>query len=93
MAKEVIKKDGSRQPFDPEKIKGSIAAAAQRTILPEERKNEIVAEVANLTIAFAETKEVIETREIKEKILSELDRIEPSVSAAWRIYSQEKKGS
>ena len=93
MAKEVIKKDGSREPFDAGKIKGSIAGAAKRTSLSEERKNEVVEEVANLAIAFADTREAITTSEIREKILSELDRIEPSVSAAWRAYGQEKKGA
>lgn len=91
MAKEVIKKDGSREPFDSEKIKGSIIAATQRTILTEERKNQVAAEVVNLTVAFADAKESITTSEIREKILSELDRIEPSVSAAWRAYDEEKK--
>ena len=93
MAKEVIKRDGTKEPFDPGKIKGSIAAAAKLTNLSEERKNEVVEEVASTVIQFADSKEAITTSEIREKILSELDRIEPSVSAAWRAYDQEKKGA
>jgi len=92
MAKEVIKKDGTKEPFDAEKIKNSIVAAAQRTDLSEERKNEVVEQVAATVIQMAEGKEEIATSELREKILSELDRIEPSVSAAWRKYEEEKKG-
>lgn len=92
MAKEVIKRDGTKEPFDPGKIKGSIAAAAKLTNLSEERKNEVVEEVASAVIQFADSKEAIATSKIREKILSELDRIEPSVSAAWRAYDREKKG-
>ncbi len=91
MANEVIKKDGTREPFDPEKIKTSIKAAVQETNLSEERKNEVVEQVASVAIKMAEEREEIATSEIKEKILNELDRVEPSVSAVWRRYDQEKK--
>jgi len=91
MAKEVIKKDGTKEPFDAEKIKNSIKAAAQRTDLTEERKNEVVAEVAAKVIQMAEAKEEIATSEIRENILSELDSLEPSVSAAWKKHEEENK--
>jgi len=91
MAKEVIKKDGAKEPFDAEKIKNSILGAAQRTELSEERKNEVVEEVAATVIQMAEEKDEIATSEIKEKILSELDIVEPAVSEAWRKYEQESK--
>lgn len=89
MAREVIKKIGSIEPFDPEKIRKSIAGAAQRTTLPEARRREVVEEVTAAVIQMAEEKETIATRDIREKILNELDRIEPSVAVAWRKYGQE----
>ena len=49
--------------------------------------------VVALAVAEEREREEIATSEIKEKILSELDRIEPSVSAAWRKYDEEKKGT
>lgn len=91
MAKEVIKKDGTKEPFDAEKIKNSILGAAQRTDLSEERKNEVVEKVAATVIQMAEEKEEIATSEIKDKILSELDSVEPAVSEAWKKYEEEKK--
>jgi len=91
MALNVIKKDGAKEPFDAEKIKKSIGAAAELANLSEERKNEIVEQVSAVAIQMAGEKEEIATSEIKEKILSELDRVEPAVSAAWRKYEQEKK--
>ena len=93
MAKEVTKKDGIKQPFAAEKIRNSIAAAAQTTDLSEERKNEVVEQVATAVIQMAEGKEEIATSEIREKILSELDNIEPAISEAWRKHDQEKKGT
>jgi len=93
MATQVIKKDGTKQPFDAEKIKNSIAAAAARTELPEERQAEVAGQVAAKVIQMAGEKEEIATSEIKENILSELDLVEPAVSEAWRKYDQENKSA
>ncbi|MFH1462438.1 MAG: ATP cone domain-containing protein [bacterium] len=92
MAQEVIKKDGTKEPFDAEKVKNSIRGAAQRTELSEERKNEVAEQVAAAVLQTAEEKEEIATSELREKILSELDNIEPAVSEAWRKHEQEKQG-
>jgi len=93
MATEVTKKDGSKMPFDSEKIKKSISMAADQAYLSEEKKNEVVEKVTAAALQMAEGKEEITTTEIREKVLSELDALEPSVSEAWRKYDQEKKGA
>jgi len=93
MASNVVKKDGTKEPFNSEKIRNSISAAAELANLSEEKKNEVVEQVATTVIQMAEKKEEIATSELREKILSDLDRIEPSVSAAWRKYDQEQKGA
>lgn len=91
MASNVIKKDGTKEPFNPEKIKNSILAAAIETGLSEERKNEVIEQVVASVIQLAEGKEEIVTSEIKEKVLNELDRIESTIAEAWRAYDQENK--
>ena len=93
MAKFVIKKDGKKEPFDAEKIKASITAAVSGANLAEERVNEVVEQVSGAAIQLAGEKEEIATSEIKAKILSELDALEPSVSEAWRKHEQEKGGA
>ena len=90
MAEFVIKKDGTKEPFDEGKIKSSITAAVLGTDLSEERKNEVIEQVSRAAIQLASEKEEIPTAEIKEKILSELDALEPSVSESWRKYAQER---
>jgi len=92
MASVVIKKDGTRQPFDPEKIKSSIKMAAQQAGLAEDKTNEVVDKVSTAALQLAAGKEEIATSELREKILGDLDNLEPSVSAAWRKYDAEKKG-
>ena len=93
MANEVIKRDGSKQPFDEGKIRRSIEAAAQEAGLAQERITELVDQVSRVAIDVAGGKEEITTTEIKETILSELDGVEPSVSEAWRRHDQVKSKS
>jgi hypothetical protein len=58
--------------------------------LAEERGNELAEQILNSVTAAIASKEEATTSEIKEKILSQLDAVEPSVSAAWRKYEQGK---
>lgn len=91
MAKFVIKKDGTKEAFDSEKIKNSIMASAKETDLSEERRKEVVDQVSSIVIQMAGEREEIEVSEIRDKILQELDSIEPSVSATWRNYEEGQK--
>ena len=91
MASNVIKKDGTKKPFNPEKIKNAIRAAASRTDLSEERKQQVIDEVLVVILQVTAAKEEISTSELREKILAELDSVEPSVSKAWREYDQQSK--
>ncbi len=90
MAEKVIKNTGAREPFDASKIRNSITAAAKETELPEARQKEIVEQISARVIQTAESKKEIKTSEIRKNILNQLDSTEPSVSAAWRRYDQEK---
>jgi len=87
---EVIKKDGRKEPFIAEKIRKSIAGAAQQADIPEERKEEIVFQVSETVIPMFEGREEVDTRDIKKAILNELDRVEPAVASAWRKYEEGK---
>ena len=91
MANFIIKKDGTKKPFDPEKIKNAIMAAAQEAGLSEDRKKEVVDQVSSVVLQMAGEREEIEASEIKNKILQELDSVEPSVSMAWRNYDEDNK--
>ena len=90
MATQVIKKDGSKQPFDAEKIKRAIEGAAREAGLPEDRVSQVATEISSIVVEQTSTQEEIATSEIKSMILNELDRVEPSVSAAWRTYEGSK---
>lgn len=93
MANQVIKKDGTKEPFDSGKITRAIESATKEAGISPERMNEVVNQVSGVVLEFAATKEEIATTELKEKILSELDKVEPTVAATWRKYDQERDRS
>ena len=90
MIKAVIKKDGREEPFDVEKLKQSIRVNALDTVLAEtEHKiNELVEKVSESVILSME-EEKLSTKEIKERILKELDTADSNVAETWRKFDQE----
>lgn len=90
MAQQVIRRDGTKEPFDIEKIKKAIESAAGRTGLTPERVAEVVKQVSDIILQFAAGKEEIATSELREKTLSELDKVELSVAESWRKYDREQ---
>ena len=93
MATNVIKKDGTKEPFNPDKIKNAIRAAASMTDLSEEKKDQVMEQVTASALQLAAAKEEISASELRDKILAELDSVEPSVSKAWREYDQQNKAA
>jgi transcriptional repressor NrdR len=88
MAQQVIKRDGTKEPFDEEKVKKAIQTAAGEAGLAPERAEEVVNQVSSVVLDFAAEKEEIASSELGEKVLSELDKVEPSAAEAWRKYDQ-----
>ena len=85
----IIKKDGTKEPFNIQKIKSAVVAAATDTNLSAEEGAKIAEEVAN-TIArsIANLNEVLGV-EIRARVLSQLDAVAPTVAEAWKKYDKE----
>lgn len=92
MANEVIKKDGSKEPFNAEKVRNAIIAAGEETGLSEERIEKAADQVTAFVVQLVEASSEITTAEIRAKVLSALDTFEPDISEAWRKYDREAKG-
>ena len=91
MIKFVVKKDGSKETFDPEKVKKGVRLAARAANLAEDKVEELAEAILAKVIGFAGDKEEITSPEIREVALNELDIMDPVVSAAWRNYGQKKE--
>jgi len=90
MAEVVIKKDGSEQPFDPEKIRDSIRKACDGAGLSQGKTEELVEEVSSVALETASERSKIPTTEIRGKLLTKLERVQPSVAEAWREHDQQR---
>ena len=90
MANFVTKKDGTRVPFDPEKIRSAVLAAATEAEMPEGQASTLADSILSLVSSAFEGREEVSSAEIKEKVLSELDTTAPSVSESWRKYEESK---
>jgi len=88
---EVIKRDGTRQPFSERKLRSSIENAAKEAEIPASRVKQVVSDAAREPLEMAKGTKPVETKAIREKVLSRLDAIEPSVSKAWRAFDQTGK--
>ena len=89
MASQVIKKDGTTEPFEVSKINSAIRKAASSTELSEERIEQIVSEVSATVVSATQEVETITSYKIKDILLSELDKTAPEVSRAWREYKKQ----
>jgi len=91
MATNVIKRNGSKEPFEAEKIKSSIRQAATEAGVAAERIDAIVMQASQAAMDAAQNVEEIETSVLRDKVLAALDALEPSISEAWRNYDTKNK--
>ena len=90
MANFVIKKDGSKEPFDADKIKHGVSMAAVQAGLSAEEAEALAGKAAvSVQESTAGTDEV-QVTDIREKIISFLDTDAPNVAEAWRNYEATK---
>jgi transcriptional regulator NrdR family protein len=90
MATTVVKKDGSIQPFDIEKIKGAVRGAATEAGLDATAVEEIVAKVSEPVLAALAAKDQVASSEIKDLIFAQLQMLNPLVIEAWNKHATEK---
>ncbi len=90
MANFIIKKDGTKEPFNAQKIKNAVVAAATDAGLTIEEGTKIAEEVANTIIKSITNLSEVLSVEIRARALSQLDSIAPEVAGAWRKYDKEK---
>ncbi len=87
----VIKRDGSKEPFDAEKLKRAIASAARNANFPPDKRQDLIDSLAVKVVGHFADKEEITSLSIRDFILQELDAIAPTVSMAWRNHDKEKE--
>jgi transcriptional regulator NrdR family protein len=82
----VIKRDGSKEPFDAEKMKRAIAGAAHNANFPLDKSEDLISDITVKVLDGFQGKEEVTSVEIRDLILTLLDSIAPTVSMAWRNH-------
>ena len=87
----VIKRKGTIESFDPNKIKGSLQKAAIDAGYSVEEKKDILDEVfKNINKKIGE-EEKVKTENIRMCLLTELDKCEPYIAKSVRRFDQRYK--
>ncbi len=87
--KKVIKRKGYEEEFNPEKIKIALEKASRDA--GETQIFRIVEDVSRIALEFCEDKEIIDSQDIREVILSYLQDKYPKVYQAWIDYDKNIK--
>ena len=86
----VIKKSGEKALFDEEKVRNSIASAARAVHISEEKINMTADRILGEIRQWVAAQDRVTTSEIKQKVLNQLDTIEPEIAESWRTYDRDR---
>ena len=90
----VVKRKGLIEPFEADKIKGSLQKAALDAGFSLKEKQEILdevyAKVSEQLEKMVDQEGKIKSETIKVCLLTELDKCEPYISKSWRSFESKK---
>jgi transcriptional regulator NrdR family protein len=87
---DIIKKNESKQEFDPEKIKTSISKAVTDSGANVEDKKEMIEKISNEVIEAFKDKDEIKSSEVREMVLKKLTEADETVANAWKKFEEKK---
>lgn len=87
----VIKSKGKIEPFNPDKIKGSLQKAAIDAGYTVKEKEDIINEVFVNISKKLDKEDEIKSETIRACLLTELDKCEPYMAKSWRRFDKKYK--
>ncbi len=87
---EVIKKNGKKEEFQPDKLKRSVEQAAREVKLSEEKMKQIVVKSTKPVIEYIYQKPEVKTQEIKEKVVEAVEKEHKEVAKAMKEFEKKK---
>ena len=86
---DVIKSTGKKQPFKAEKIKNSIEKAVKDAGFNPQEKTDVIEHASRDAIQMAQNMNQVETKEIRNIILNDLDQDNKKIANTWRQYERQ----
>ena len=86
--KEIIKRNGEKEPFNEEKIKKSIENAVKQAGFSVEEKKSLINDTYTRAVKVARSRDQIQARAIRNEIMNYLQHEDKEVATAWENYEE-----
>jgi transcriptional regulator NrdR family protein len=85
----VIKRNGRREKFKRDKISKGIERASRRAEIDSKKAKEIATRVAKRVEDYFRSRDEVDSSDIRDRVLSELDREERRIASEFRSHRKE----
>ena len=87
----VLKRSGKRERFSRAKLQRSIERAAKDAGISPSRRRELALDLVDSVLDNMKKRSSMSAVELRERVLSSLDRQARSVASAWRSFDRKRK--
>ncbi|MEK6903288.1 MAG: ATP cone domain-containing protein [Nanoarchaeota archaeon] len=87
----VLKRSGKRERFSRAKLQRSIERAAKDAGISPSRRRELALDLVDSVLDNMKKRSSMSAVELRERVLSRLDRQARSVASAWRSFDRKRK--
>ncbi len=82
----IIKRSGKREEFDEQKLVGSLRKAAIDAGCKPKEKDALIDLIKKQVTQFVKSRGSTDSKDIREEVLSLLDKHDPKIGEAWRNF-------
>ncbi|WP_424354885.1 ATP cone domain-containing protein [Methanobacterium sp. MBAC-LM] len=86
---DVIKSNGKKEQFSEQKVKKSIESAVKDAGFSPQEKMNVIDHASQDAIQMAQNKNQVQTKQIRDTILSDLEQDDQQVANAWKQYERQ----
>ena len=86
----VIKRNGQQEPLRPGKIRRSVEEAVKDAGFTPNQKTNVIEHATQDALEMAQSREKVNSKQIRDTILNDLEKDDQQVAKAWRNYEQQQ---
>jgi transcriptional regulator NrdR family protein len=86
---DVIKSNGKREQFSEQKIRNSVESAVKDAGFSPQEKMNVIEHASQDAAQMAQGKDEIQTRQIRDTVLNDLEQDDQQVANAWKQYERQ----
>ncbi|MCZ3365244.1 MULTISPECIES: ATP cone domain-containing protein [Methanobacterium] len=86
---DVIKSNGKREQFSKQKVKNAVENAVKDAGFSPQEKMNVIEHASQDAAQMAQGKDEIQTRQIRDTVLNDLEQDDQQVANAWKQYERQ----